>query len=217
VVVAGVRSRSALLELEIYEHVSTRVPELMLERDAEREMRARVAISAIVGYCLDAIEHGAAQTRTMPRAALERARAAGRNGASAGPLLRAVVVGYQPFVGSVIAEAHRLPESVLVREHLRESYGGLLGDITAGLEREYERERAAGGYAPKRNGAPCDPAIMSLTRREREVLELLLARHSYREIAQALYVTTNTVHTHASHVYRKLGVQGRDELRHEQR
>jgi DNA-binding CsgD family transcriptional regulator len=214
-VVAGIRSRAELLELKIYERISTCVPELMLEDDAEREARTRVAISAIVDYCLDAIERGTPQMRTMPMAALERARLAAREGASVGPLLRAVEAGYQPFVGVVIAEAQRLPESVVVREHLRETYGGLLVGITAVLEREYERERAADRSALELNRAArsCGDDVPPLTRRERDVMELLLADRSYKEIAQALCVTTNTVHTHASHVYRKLGVKGRDELR----
>ncbi|MDF2977544.1 MAG: transcriptional regulator, LuxR family, partial [Actinomycetospora sp.] len=33
-----------------------------------------------------------------------------------------------------------------------------------------------------------------------------------REVAQALFVATKTVETHLGHVYRKLGVTGRDEL-----
>ena len=213
-VVAGVRSRSELLELEIYERISTYVPELMLGDDCEREARARVAISVIVEYCLDAIENGTPQVRMMPMAALERARMAAREGTSVGPLLRAVEVGYHPFVGVVIAETRRLPEPVIVREHLRETYGGLLVGITAVLEREYERERAAGGFARElEHAAHHGKNVPALTRRERDVMELLLADSSYKEIAHALCVTTNTVHTHVSHIYRKLGVKSRDELR----
>jgi DNA-binding CsgD family transcriptional regulator len=213
-VVAAVRSHRALLEVEIYEHVGTRVPELMLDGDTKRQARARTTITAIVGYCLEAIEQGpAALAPTMPQLALERARAAAREGARIGPLLRAVEAGYQPFVGIVIAETHQLPNATLVREHLRETYGRLVGDIAAALEREYECERAGCAQGPKLSRAAHGyKSASALTRRQCEVLELLMAERSYKEIAQALYLTPNTVHTHATRIYRKLGVNGRNEL-----
>jgi DNA-binding NarL/FixJ family response regulator len=52
-----------------------------------------------------------------------------------------------------------------------------------------------------------------LTPREAEVMELLQAGRSNAEIAQALHVSVETVRTHARHVYRKLGVRTRRELR----
>lgn len=48
-----------------------------------------------------------------------------------------------------------------------------------------------------------------LSERELSVLRLLATRRSYREIADALFVSMNTVKTHVSHVYGKLGVNGR--------
>jgi len=52
-----------------------------------------------------------------------------------------------------------------------------------------------------------------LTAREAEVLELLQSGRSNAEIAHALHVSVETVRTHARHVYRKLGVSNRRELR----
>jgi DNA-binding NarL/FixJ family response regulator len=52
-----------------------------------------------------------------------------------------------------------------------------------------------------------------LTPRETEVMELLQAGHSNAEIAHELHVGIETVRTHARHVYRKLGVSTRRELR----
>jgi len=54
-----------------------------------------------------------------------------------------------------------------------------------------------------------DSLIEPLTKRELQVLDLLVAGRSYLEIGSALYVSRNTVKTHASHVYAKLGVSGR--------
>jgi DNA-binding NarL/FixJ family response regulator len=58
---------------------------------------------------------------------------------------------------------------------------------------------------------PSGPA--PLTPREADVLELLQAGHSNAEIAGALHVGIETVRTHARHIYRKLGVSSRRELR----
>ena len=50
-----------------------------------------------------------------------------------------------------------------------------------------------------------------LTEREMAVLRLLPSELSQREIASTLYVSLNTVKTHARGIYRKLGVGTRDE------
>ena len=52
-----------------------------------------------------------------------------------------------------------------------------------------------------------------LTRREADVLELLQSGCSNAEIAATLHVGVETVRTHARHIYRKLGVTTRRELR----
>ena len=51
----------------------------------------------------------------------------------------------------------------------------------------------------------------TLTAREREVLVLLAAGHSNREIASSLYVSLPTVKTHLAHIYAKLGAKNRNE------
>jgi LuxR family maltose regulon positive regulatory protein len=48
-----------------------------------------------------------------------------------------------------------------------------------------------------------------LSERELEVLRLLAAGLSYREIADELYISINTVKAHAKNIYSKLGVHGR--------
>jgi LuxR family maltose regulon positive regulatory protein len=51
--------------------------------------------------------------------------------------------------------------------------------------------------------------VEPLSQRELEVLRLLAAGLSYREIAEELYVSINTVKAHAKNIYSKLGVHGR--------
>ena len=48
-----------------------------------------------------------------------------------------------------------------------------------------------------------------LTKREREVFELLIKNHSTREIAEKLDISEKTVRNHISNVMQKLGVKGR--------
>lgn len=50
---------------------------------------------------------------------------------------------------------------------------------------------------------------LGISPREYEVLELLARGHSNREIARALFVSTNTVKTHLSSLYGKLEVSRR--------
>lgn len=50
---------------------------------------------------------------------------------------------------------------------------------------------------------------LGVTPREHQVLELLARGHSNREIAKALFVSSNTVKTHVSRLYGKLDVSRR--------
>src|SRR5262249_52718466 len=50
---------------------------------------------------------------------------------------------------------------------------------------------------------------LGLTRREREVLELICARHTNAEIAQKLFISVKTVDHHVSAVLAKLGAPTR--------
>jgi DNA-binding CsgD family transcriptional regulator len=61
-------------------------------------------------------------------------------------------------------------------------------------------------------GAPAAPAWPAgLTGREVEVLRLIAAGHSNRAIAQALYISPNTVLRHVSNIFTKTGVANRAE------
>lgn len=59
--------------------------------------------------------------------------------------------------------------------------------------------------------APSEPLIENVTEREREVLAALAQRLSYKEIADQLFISPLTVKRHASSVYGKLGVAGRND------
>jgi DNA-binding CsgD family transcriptional regulator len=58
--------------------------------------------------------------------------------------------------------------------------------------------------------AATDPlARFGLTTREREVLALVAAGRSNREIADALYISVKTASVHVTNILRKLGVTNR--------
>jgi DNA-binding NarL/FixJ family response regulator len=61
-------------------------------------------------------------------------------------------------------------------------------------------------FAPK-----ADQPAPLLSEREREVLELISAGSTNREIAQRLYLSPHTVKEHTSALYRKLGARNRAE------
>jgi DNA-binding NarL/FixJ family response regulator len=59
-----------------------------------------------------------------------------------------------------------------------------------------------------RRSRPLAPAVtMGLTRREREVLRLLVEGLRSEEIARRLFISRKTVGTHIEHILRKLGVR----------
>jgi DNA-binding CsgD family transcriptional regulator len=82
----------------------------------------------------------------------------------------------------------------------------------AGATRLADQARAALTATGVRPRPVVVAGIESLTTSERRVAELARAGQTNREIAQALFVTPNTVESHLASVYRKLGVTSRSEL-----
>jgi len=108
----------------------------------------------------------------------------------------------------------------LVIEHSFEIYGGLIAatfaalGIWLGLRLTGARQRAAEKDAPAPTAEPIVAdekrrEDLGITRREFEVLELIARGMSNREIAGQLYVSENTVKTHSSRVFDKLGARRR--------
>ena len=58
-------------------------------------------------------------------------------------------------------------------------------------------------------GLPDVSLLPVLTRREREILPLLAARWTDKEIADVLCISHRTVTTHVTHIYEKLGIHSR--------
>jgi NarL family two-component system response regulator LiaR len=106
----------------------------------------------------------------------------------------------------------------VVIEHSLEIYGGLTAvtfavlGIWLGLK--LTRQKIVVKEAPVAAGGPFilnerKQEDLGITRRELEVLELIAQGMSNREIAGKLYVSENTVKTHSSRVFHKLGARRR--------
>jgi DNA-binding CsgD family transcriptional regulator len=97
----------------------------------------------------------------------------------------------------------------LVVEHSFEIYGGLIAATFAVLGIWLGIKLTATRPAPV-PAPPVQPFVpTNMTRREVEILELIAQGLSNREIAEKLCVSENTVKTHCSRVFDKLGAKRR--------
>jgi ATP/maltotriose-dependent transcriptional regulator MalT len=84
------------------------------------------------------------------------------------------------------------------------------GEVQA-LARRARLDLAPPTAAAPAAGPPTPAAQLGLTRREAEVLALVAAGRSNRQIAQALFISPRTASVHVSNILAKLGVSGRVE------
>ena len=112
----------------------------------------------------------------------------------------------------------------LVIEHSIEIYGGLTAatfavlGIWLGLKLTASRQRVIVKEVPVMVPAPAGEPFtpnekkreeLTITPRELQILELIAKGMSNREIAEKLFVSENTVKTHSSRVFDKLGARRR--------
>jgi DNA-binding CsgD family transcriptional regulator len=95
------------------------------------------------------------------------------------------------------------------RVHLRDARDGFERAGATLWRARAETELAATGEHPRKRGAGSGG---ELTPQERRVAVLVSDGLTNREVAAALFVSTNTVETHLRHLFQKLGVRSRTEL-----
>jgi len=125
------------------------------------------------------------------------------------------------LVGGILITVLKWTEyRFLVIEHSIEIYGGLTAatfavlGIWLGLKLTGTKHRVVVKEVPFSADEPFIPderkrEHLGITRRELEILELMAQGMSNREIAEKLYVSENTVKTHSSRVFDKLGAKRR--------
>jgi two-component system, NarL family, response regulator LiaR len=139
-----------------------------------------------------------------------------RSGAKSRPRLRRAmreIVIFGLFGGLLITVLKLTEYRFLVLEHSVEIYGGLVAAIFAGLgiwlgvtlTRTKRRAETLGPFTPDEQRI----SELRITPRELEILGLIAAGFSNREIADQLFVSENTVKTHSSRLFDKLGARRR--------
>jgi len=129
------------------------------------------------------------------------------------------------LLGGVVIAALKLVEyQYLVVEHSTEVYGALIAAVFAatgiwlGLRMTRARETTRETIVVREIAVPApssfvrnDARVASLgvTPRELEILELIASGLSNREIAAKIFVSENTVKTHSSRLFDKLGARRR--------
>lgn len=127
---------------------------------------------------------------------------------------------YGLLAGVLIAVLRFVEYRYLIVTHSFEIYGGLIAALFAGLgiwlgvtvTGRAERIVVKEVEVPAPVGFVANPArraALGITKRELEILELIAEGLSNREIAERIFVSENTVKTHASRLFDKLGARRR--------
>jgi ATP/maltotriose-dependent transcriptional regulator MalT len=130
------------------------------------------------------------------------------------------ILTYGLIGGAVIVLLKLIEYQYLVVEHSVEIYGALIAALFAafgiwlGLRitraREHVIVREVTVPAPSTfERDPEQVEALGITRRELEILELIASGLSNREIAEKIFVSENTVKTHSSRLFDKLGAKRR--------
>lgn len=134
--------------------------------------------------------------------------------------MRKAILLYGLLGGALIALLNAIEYRYLVVEHSVAIYGGIVAAVFAalgiwlGLRLTGRKERVVLREVPVPATGPFvrneeTVTATGLTPRELEILELIAAGLSTREIAERAFVSENTVKTHSRRVFEKLGVRRR--------
>ncbi len=148
--------------------------------------------------------------RTILGAGAETGSEAPYNRAMDRPLLRAILL-WGAIATLVLACLWLVAWAPLVFDRGRELWGAVIALVAVGVglklaDRARSPAQPTAPARPPATAASADPALDSLSPREREILGLLAQGLSNKELARALSVSENTIKTHLANLYAKLGV-----------
>ena len=188
-------------------------------RDAVNALLAADLNCEVIGEVASGPQVGPLVARLRPRVLVVDLLLPGSGGLE----VTAEVTRKTPDTRVVILSASH--EDVFVLEALRNGAAGFVSRDASGTELlQAVREVVAGRHflSPPLSEAVIEAylggkagggdAYAALTRREREVLHLVVQGLSTKEIAQRLGISPRTAETHRAHVMYKLGVHSRAEL-----
>ena len=135
--------------------------------------------------------------------------------------MKKTVLLYGTLGGVLIAALKLVEYRYLVVEHSLEIYGGIVALLfsAVGLWLGLRLTRPPATVVVNEVPASAGPFVrnaarlaqLGITPRELEILELIAAGLSNREIAERLFVSENTVKTHAGRLFGKLSARRRTE------
>jgi NarL family two-component system response regulator LiaR len=134
--------------------------------------------------------------------------------------MKKTVLIYGILGGLLIAALKMIEYRFLVLEHSLEIYGGIVAlifsglGIWLGLKLTRTRETVVVREVPVSTTVPFEVnetrrEQLGITSRELEIMEAMAAGFSNREIAERLFVSENTVKTHAARLFDKLSARRR--------
>ena len=137
--------------------------------------------------------------------------------------MRRTILVYGLIGGAVIAALKLAEYRFLVVEHSLEIYGGLVALVFAalGIWLGLKLTRTTERIVVREVSVPTDAPFvvrsesverLGVTPREMEILQLIAAGLSNREIAERLNVSENTVKTHAARLFAKLNARRRTQV-----
>lgn len=168
--------------------------------DEELELAERWQLPNRIGAALR--ERAALSGDTEARADLEASLAAFRADGSSLEQARSRLA-----LGQLMKKCGDLDSA---RDELRRAFSIAHQCGATMLERDARQALVAAGGRPRR---PAMDGVEALTPSERRIAELAAAGESNRAIAEALFLTKNTIEWHMRNVFKKLEVRSRSELR----
>jgi DNA-binding CsgD family transcriptional regulator len=122
---------------------------------------------------------------------------------------------YGLILGALMILMRLIEYRFLIRSHVFELYSGLIALLFMGLGlwagRKFTQKRAPVEIVQVPPPVFDENKIndLGISKRELEVLQLIVQGHSNQEIADRLFISLNTVKTHSARLFEKLEVNSR--------